>query len=340
MTAFFTIPTYGGKKVVLEDDARLTGGTVGATGPAGPTGATGPAGPTGATGATGPAGADGTNGTNGTSFTWRGTWVPNTSYAVNDVVYYQGNTYIVVAAYSGSTSPRTSASTPFARMTAGFRYQGAYVPANTYFPGDIVTFRGHSFLQNSTTTVINGNNPPATDGTSTVWSLLTSGLSPQGVWSSATAYQVDDVVTLNGSSFLALQGSTNQTPTPGADTAYWRVLAVKGDAGAAGATGPTGPAGTAATVTVGTTTTGAAGSSAAVTNSGSTSAAVLNFTVPQGVTPAFSIGTVTTVAAGGSATATVTGTAAAPVLNLGIPQGAAGTGGSSSYVSSSKWGTD
>lgn len=59
-----------------------------------------------------------------------------------------------------------------------------------------------------------------------------------------------------------------------------------GATGPQGATGPTGPAGAAATVTVGTTTTGAAGSSASVTNSGSTSAAVLNFTIPQGATGA------------------------------------------------------
>ena len=43
-----------------------------------------------------------------------------------------------------------------------------------------------------------------------------------------------------------------------------------------------GPKGDAATVSVGTTTTGAAGSSASVTNSGTSSAAVLNFTIPKG----------------------------------------------------------
>jgi hypothetical protein len=56
--------------------------------------------------------------------------------------------------------------------------------------------------------------------------------------------------------------------------------------GATGAAGPTGATGTAATVTVGTTTTGTAGSTAAVTNSGTSSAAVLNFTIPRGDTGA------------------------------------------------------
>jgi len=48
-------------------------------------------------------------------------------------------------------------------------------------------------------------------------------------------------------------------------------------------TGPQGPQGEgSATVTIGTTTTGSAGSSAAVTNTGSATAAVLNFTIPAG----------------------------------------------------------
>jgi hypothetical protein len=68
-----------------------------------------------------------------------------------------------------------------------------------------------------------------------------------------------------------------------------------------------------------------------VSNSGTTSAAVFNFTVPRGNTgdtgPANSlaIGTVTTVAAGGSATASVTGSAPSQTLNLGLPTGATGT---------------
>ena len=59
-----------------------------------------------------------------------------------------------------------------------------------------------------------------------------------------------------------------------------------GIAGAPGAAGTNGTNGAAATIAVGTTTTGAAGSSATVTNSGSSSAAVFDFTIPQGATGA------------------------------------------------------
>lgn len=46
--------------------------------------------------------------------------------------------------------------------------------------------------------------------------------------------------------------------------------------------GPAGPAGSAATVTVGSVTTGEAGTEATVTNSGTESAAILDFVIPKG----------------------------------------------------------
>ena len=57
---------------------------------------------------------------------------------------------------------------------------------------------------------------------------------------------------------------------------------LQGIQGPQGIQGATGAAGTAATIKVGTVTTGAAGTAATVTNSGTASAAVLNFTIPQG----------------------------------------------------------
>lgn len=61
--------------------------------------------------------------------------------------------------------------------------------------------------------------------------------------------------------------------TPGAE---------KGERGKNGDTGATGPAGAAATIEVGAVTTGAPGSPAEVTNSGTSSAAVLDFAIPAG----------------------------------------------------------
>ena len=111
----------------------------------------------------------------------------------------------------------------------------------------------------------------------------------------------------------------------------------RGDTGATGPQGPQGPqgnTGTAATIAAGTTTTGAAGSSASVTNVGTSSAAVFNFSIPRGDTGAtgatgatgtaatIAVGTTTTGAPGTSATVTNTGTSSAAVFDFSIPRGA------------------
>lgn len=114
----------------------------------------------------------------------------------------------------------------------------------------------------------------------------------------------------------------------------------QGPKGDTGDTGPTGPAGSAATITVGTTTTGNPGTNASVTNSGTSSAAVFNFTIPRGNTGAtgpqgpdgdaatITVGTVTTGAPGTSATVVNSGTSSAAVLDFTIPRGDKGESGS------------
>ncbi len=86
--------------------------------------------------------------------------------------------------------------------------------------------------------------------------------------------------------------------------------------------GPVGPQGTAATISVGTTTTGAAGTQASVTNSGTSSNAVLNFVIPRGENgqaATINVGTTTTLPAGSNATVTNVGTSTNAILNFGIP---------------------
>lgn len=147
------------------------------------------------------------------------------------------------------------------------------------------------------------------------------------------------------------QGSTGATGAAGSDGADGATGAT-GPQGATGATGPQGPAGAdgadgsdgSATVSVGTTTTGNAGTNASVSNTGTGTAAVLNFTVPRGATGAtgaqgpagqdgaqgsatVSIGTTTTGNAGTNASVTNTGSSTAATLDFTIPRGATGATG-------------
>lgn len=91
----------------------------------------------------------------------------------------------------------------------------------------------------------------------------------------------------------------------------------------------------AATISVGTVSTGVPGSSVTITNSGTSSAAVFDFSIPQGAkwdtgstwsAATITVGTTTTWAAGTNASVTNSGTSSAAVLNFTIPRWADGTG--------------
>ena len=162
----------------------------------------------------------------------------------------------------------------------------------------------------------------------------------EGEWSSSTTYTQNEAVQYNGSAYVCLQGNSNLIPPN--NTSAWSLMTSKGD------TGPAGAVGRAGTITIGTVTTGSAGGSATVTNSGTSSEAVLNFNIPKGVSGAagiqgskgltgatgaagdnatIAIGTISTLAENSNATVVNVGTDTAAVLNFGLPMGQTGAQG-------------
>ena len=66
---------------------------------------------------------------------------------------------------------------------------------------------------------------------------IPGGLVPKGAYNNGTSYSVGDSVSYNGSSYVCITASTGNLPT---DTAYWQLVASKGDTGATGLQGPAG----------------------------------------------------------------------------------------------------
>jgi hypothetical protein len=120
----------------------------------------------------------------------------------------------------------------------------------------------------------------------------------KGAWITGYGYVANDAVTFGNptTTYIAQSGNTSQEPDNYPQ--IWTVIAQAGGAG------PTGAQGAAATVAIGTTTTGEAGSLASVTNVGTSSAAILNFTIPQGATGPAGSG-------GGGSTSGISGAAVA-----------------------------
>jgi hypothetical protein len=97
--------------------------------------------------------------------------------------------------------------------------------------------------------------PPGADGA--MGPIGPAAFEPHGAWDSSTAYVEGDVVQFGGSSWYAIDSSTNQQPpaTPNTANAYWGYLALvgaqgpqgppgeKGDTGETGPQGEQGPAG-------------------------------------------------------------------------------------------------
>ena len=157
-------------------------------------------------------------------------------------------------------------------------------------------------------------------------------------------------VKLDGSDLLVPAASTVKTSHGDRVTVLMKnhSLTVTGNLTAPatdGEGGSSGEAGTAATIEVGTVTTGEAGSSASVTNSGTTSAAIFDFVIPRGdkgekgdtgpqgpqgeagTAATIKVGRVTTVEGAILASVTNSGTTSAAVFDFVIPRGEKGEKG-------------
>jgi hypothetical protein len=312
-------PDQSPGKWALFAAAGATGST-GLQGATGPTGAQGPQGVQGVMGPVGPIGATGAQGPAVANYT--GNYVATNNYALNDAVSYGGATYIslvkgnvgntpslsptqwaVLAAQgiqgatgatgvAGPAGPvgATGATGATGAQGAPVSFRGGWLVGQSYVVGDAVSYGGASYIS----LVANVGREP--DSSPTQWAVLAQagtagvagvagaagpqgpagavGVSYKGAWTAGTGYVANDAVIFGGTTYLAL--ATSLGSQPDLNPALWGVLAQAGGAG------PTGPAGAAATVSVGSVTTAAAGTQATVTNSGTASAAVLNFTIPQG----------------------------------------------------------
>ncbi len=238
-------------------------GAVGATGATGVglTGATGAVGPAGATGSTGFTGATGATGAAGVNFL--GNYSAANSYNAGDAVSYGGSSYVSLVASNHGQTP--SLSPGYWSVLAA---QGVAGPAGPSGTTGATGAQGTAGPQ-GVAGPVGSTGPTGAAGA--------VGINFRGAWTLSSNYLVNDAVTFAGSSYLALSQNSRQEPDQAPQ--LWSVLAQAGGSGAQGVAGPTGSA---ATVAVGSVTTLAAGAQATVTNTGTGTAAVLNFGIPQG----------------------------------------------------------
>jgi len=139
-----------------------------------------------------------TTGPAGSGFQWRGAWKSGSDYALDDVVRdHNGSTYLCHSAVGSSTKDPARDPEHFVLFTS----VGATGPKGVTGP------KGATGLQGAT------GSP---------------GLVFLGAWSDTTAYVIGDVVSYNGSSYVASATNTDVNPSNNSD---WGVLASAGAAG-------------------------------------------------------------------------------------------------------------
>jgi hypothetical protein len=188
----------------------------------------------------------------GEGFTWRGTWSSDepAGYSINDVVEYQGSSYLRVDTVSansqppffGPTSPTPGPNSDWELMSSaaeGFTFRGEYEndPIDTYEVNDLVIFEGSMYLCISS---LSPMLPPISAGlpNTSQWTLFIqkpSGFNWRGTWSNmaSPSYVAEDVVEYEGSIYLCTPQSfpltnsppfgNSSSPTPGPN-ADWELM--------------------------------------------------------------------------------------------------------------------
>jgi hypothetical protein len=188
-------------------------------------------------GLVGPQGPAGLNAT----LLWRNTWNSALTYVINDVVFFNGSSYVAIANTALTESPTTAPSKWSILAQKGdqgiqgiqgigdLQWKGTWNSGLPYAIHDTVFFNGSSYTATSATSA--GDDPlnfPAK------WNVVAEkGQNGIGItilwkntWSSVATYNLNDAVSLNGSSYISKTSNLNKIPT--SNPSDWDILAQRG----------------------------------------------------------------------------------------------------------------
>ena len=154
---------------------------------------------------------------------WEDSYSAVTTYSDGDVVTYGGYTYVYVNDTPASGQTPTD-NAYWDVVTTGYNATGVYSHGTGYKTGDVVNYGGNSYVANAN----HSNQYPAVQATgalnSSYWDLVSTGLNYRSTYSNSTTYNINDVISFQGSSYVQLK-DRQLNITPGTDATVWKVLA-------------------------------------------------------------------------------------------------------------------
>jgi hypothetical protein len=151
-----------------------------------------------------------------------GAWDTTVTYRVDQMVTFNGSTYMAIVAHS-ATQPTATGQTDWAVIVEGFKFEGAWDVSTVYQTNDVATFSGSTYIA-----LVDHTGVQPIIGGNASWAVFAGGFKFEGAWDTSTGYHINDIVTLNGSSFIAVSDHTGTQPQA-AGNAGWVLYASGGD---------------------------------------------------------------------------------------------------------------
>lgn len=152
-------------------------------------------------------------------YTWKDQWAAADEYFRDDVVYYQGSSWVCLRQHiagdfaddiafiaPGDTDP----SPAWRKMTDGRSFNGDWTPDTRYDPGVLIKIGGNVYLcitAHTSSTNFNSD--------SIYWEIFAVGSNFRNTWATTTRYRVGDVVRYNGYTYQCTLEHTSGSATDG-----------------------------------------------------------------------------------------------------------------------------
>ena len=147
-----------------------------------------------------------------TSFDWKGTWDTSQRYKLNDVVSYGGQTFVCTSHHISAATEVLGLednSADWDVLNSGIKYLGDWSvlgSAYRYKANDLVKYGADLWIATaahvSTSTFADGS-----------WAIFLNGFQFESSWTNSTQYQIGDIVTYGGYSYVAKTNNLGKTPT-------------------------------------------------------------------------------------------------------------------------------
>ena len=142
-------------------------------------------------------------------YTWRDEWAADSStYNKDDVVLYQGKSWVCIRQHTASTfyqdqayvpPGETLASPAWVKMTDGRKYLGTWLPNQVYDAGVLINIGANIYL------CITSHTAGANFSTSiSNWEIFATGFKFRSAWTAATRFRIGDVVVYGGNTYQCI----------------------------------------------------------------------------------------------------------------------------------------